>query len=869
MTREEVEELEAKIAKAPNDVAGRSRLIRYYGTPQQVQQAQGMEARRRHVLWLIENAPEADVLAEPAASLSPGKGPLSDPAGAEEAVRLWRAVLAKRDLGSRALMRAASFLQSADRALAHQAVEQGIRNYPAEKYFMHQKGTLDAQSAAGVKVMSMYGTAEFDLASLKTEQAMQGREQLLASKDPQHLTGAVMALPHLYMLARQQYGEHAKELFALTEKLASRLRAVDSNSHTAAMALSRLYTSAAVHEAVPKEKLALLERAYANATTPQQKFYVQGDLAEAFLATGDHERAAKEATEWLQTAASMPNDWNHGNAVHRGNLVLGRIALAKGDVEEAKQRLLAAGRTKGSPQLNSFGPRWELAQELLNRGERNVVLDYLALCKTFWSGRGGLLENWASAIRSGAVPRLGPAASPMHGMEHAAAALTGKPAPGFELKDLQGKVHSLDEYRGKVVLLDFWTTWCGPCRAEMPIFEKLHRELATGDVAVVAVDVDEPKETVAQFIEEGKYTLPVLLTEGTDIAKKYGIQAFPTLITLDKQGQVAEVIIGSRSEEQLRRAVETARAGAPAPGPPVVSAVSEAQAPEDYFRDATGLLHQGKLAEAEARLTRAMETRKEWVQALVARGQTRYRLKKYDDAIADFDEVIRLRPEMASAYDQRGLAYSYSGRHEKAIPDYTKAIELAPEQAQPYNNRGWAHLELKRYPEAMADLNQALELNPAYRLALENRLRLHMETKEYAEAVADGEAVLRVEPHATWAKERIAEARRLMGGGEASLAAPEAIAPEDGAVFSHYPRDTVLRWAPVPRAVAYEVDVDYSYEGKWHSEAGGPQALHRTTEPEYRFPFVGAQPGRWRVRALAPDGQTGEFSPWRHFRYTR
>ncbi|HYO83192.1 MAG TPA: redoxin domain-containing protein, partial [Bryobacteraceae bacterium] len=759
-------------------------------------------------------------------------------------------------------------LQSIDRKLEYEAVQRGVRTYPAEKYFLQQKGALDVDSSAGVKAETLYGLAEVDPALSNTDQARQAREQLLASKNPQYLTGALTRMPLLYVGARQEHAEHAKELLALAEKLASTLKAVDPRSVTAATALSQLYTSAAMHEAVPKEKLALLEMAYVNATAPQQKFYVQGERAEAYLALGDHQRAAKEATEWLQSADSMPNDWNYGNAIHRGNLLLGRIALDQGDVEGAKQRLLAAGRTKGSPQLNSFGPRWELAQELLNRGERNAVLDYLALCRNFWRGQEGLLDNWASAIRSGAVPRLGQRGPGMHGVSNASLVLTGKAATEFQLKDLQGNKHSLEQYKGKVVLLDFWTTWCGPCRTEMPIFEKLHRESATTDVVVLAVDVDEPKVTVAEFIQKGKYTLPVLLTEGTDVARKYGIQAFPTLVTLDKQGRVAEVIIGSRSEEELRRAVQTARAGAPAPAPIVVSAVTDAQAPEDYYRNAFGLLHEQKLVEAEAALTRAIEARSGWVQALVARGQTRYRLKKYDDAIADFDAVIRLRPEMAPAYDQRGLAYSYSGRHQKAIADYTKAIELAPEMAGPYNNRGWAYLESKRYQDAMTDLNRALELNPAYRLALENRLRLHMETKEYAKAVADGEAVLRVEPHANWAKERIADARRFIGA-EAGLAAPAAIAPKDGAVFDHFPRDTVLQWALVPRAVGYEVEVDYSYSGKWHSEAGGQQPLHRVTEPEYRFPFVGAQPGRWRVRALGADGRAGEFSPWWHFRYTR
>jgi tetratricopeptide (TPR) repeat protein len=868
LTSEEAANLEIRLTRQPDDVDNRSRLLYHYAH-NQLPDGLRREARRRHILWLIRNRPDAEILAEPFASLYPGTSPLSDPEGYGEAVKAWREQLAKPDPGSRVLMRAVSFFQATDRKLAYAAVQRGIRAFPQEKYFLQQKGMLDAFTVAGVRCAPLHGMFELDPDLASPGNTKQARQDLLESGEMQHLNGALAVLPQLYVAAHAKNTDLAADLFILTEKLAFHLKNLDNRLPTSGLALFMLYSSAASRERDPQEKLPLLEKALSNTLMSQQKFYVLGDLAETYLALGKQDKAVEAANRLLTMAGSMTYDWNYGNAIHQGNLVLGRIALSKGNVNEAKERLLAAGRTKGSPQLNSFGPKWELAQELLNRNERSAVLDYLSLCREFWKGHEETLDSWASAIRAGGNPRLERFGLSTSVLNEVGSALVGSMAPPFQLEDLQGVKRSLESYKGKVVLLDFWATWCAPCREEMPIFEKLHREMAGKDVAVLTVNVDEPKETVSRFIEEGKYTFPVLLSEGTDIPQKFAVNGYPTLVTVDKTGRIAQVLVGSRPEEQLRPTIEIARAGAPQQPVTARPDATAPQNPEDYYRSGVGLMQERKLAEAEAAFTHALEFRKGWIQALMMRAQIRYQLKTFDGAIADLNEVIRLKPNQASAYDKRGLAYSYSGRHQQAISDYTKATELEPDRANPYNNRGWAYLELGRREEALADLNRALELNPAYQLALENRLRLFMETKQYQQAIADGQSVLRLNRNATWASERIAEARRLMDGREPLLPAPALISPKEGAVFDHYPRHTVLQWAPITGAAAYEVETDYFGGGKWASELNGQPILFRVIEPEYPFDFVGAQPGRWRVRAVSPDGQVGVYSNWRTFRYTR
>jgi len=129
--------------------------------------------------------------------------------------------------------------------------------------------------------------------------------------------------------------------------------------------------------------------------------------AERRLARGRLEAARRLADELLFLAAQQSPDWNTGNALHHGHLLLGRVALARGNVQEAGEQLLAAGRTPGSPQLNTFGPNCRLARDLLAAGQASPVLAYLEECGKFWQMDVGRLGEWMAAIRAGRIPAFG------------------------------------------------------------------------------------------------------------------------------------------------------------------------------------------------------------------------------------------------------------------------------------------------------------------------------------------------------------------------------------------------------------------------------------------------------------------------------
>ena len=389
--------------------------------------------------------------------------------------------------------------------------------------------------------------------------------------------------------------EQMNEAAALAEHLFQRAIELDPKNQRWTSGLASAYWTSASRKS-GSEKIALLEKALRTAGDASPRSYVLPDLAQAYFNTGNLELAAATAKDCL-TVAQKDSDPNRGSAIHFGNIVLGRIALKNGDIEEAKRRLLAAGNTTSTPVLMSFGPNWDLAQELLAKGEHETVLAYIDLCRKFWQSDRGRLDTWAAAIRNGGSPNFyaGPSASTPQ--------LLGKAAPDFRLKRLRGSELSLAEFKGKVVLLDFWATWCAPCRQEMPDFEKLHRELSGKDVVILAIDVNEGEDIVAEYIDKEKYTFPVLFSEGSDVLERYSVNAYPTLVAIDKSGRIADYAIGRgpESENRIRQAIDRARAGAPPPGPVTTLPSSNARpagvpAPvtaEDFLRESVRL-HAGK-----------------------------------------------------------------------------------------------------------------------------------------------------------------------------------------------------------------------------------------------------------------------------------
>jgi len=120
------------------------------------------------------------------------------------------------------------------------------------------------------------------------------------------------------------------------------------------------------------------------------------------------------------------------------------------------------------------------------------------------------------------------------------------PVTDFRLPDLEGRPRSADEWRGRVVLLNFWATWCAPCREELPALETLHRALAAEDFAVVAVSLDgSPPEIVADFVARTGVSFPVLHDRERELADRLGVRGYPTSLLLDREGRPVLAVEGA------------------------------------------------------------------------------------------------------------------------------------------------------------------------------------------------------------------------------------------------------------------------------------------------------------------------------------
>jgi tetratricopeptide (TPR) repeat protein len=172
-------------------------------------------------------------------------------------------------------------------------------------------------------------------------------------------------------------------------------------------ALGLVRSSGDERQAQAKKALAKYERA-AELADGQEKEGMLVELAKLAFEAGEDAKAKEFATQLLAFGAKDGN-WNSGNAVHHGHLVLGRLALRAGDVDAAKTELLEAGKTTGSPQLDSFGPNMMLAKELIDQGERSVVVEYFDLCREFWNDERDLktLDDWSATVKAGDVPDFG------------------------------------------------------------------------------------------------------------------------------------------------------------------------------------------------------------------------------------------------------------------------------------------------------------------------------------------------------------------------------------------------------------------------------------------------------------------------------
>ena len=304
LSSEQIVSLEEKLAFDPNDVTSRTMLLGYYDGIRSIHDDSAKTAIRRHVLWLIRNSPESEVLVHPEASIDH----IRDPEGYSQAKKAWMDQVENQPENVMVLGNAEQFFLHGDRRTSIE--------------FLKQAQSLDPSNP----------------------------------KWPKELGRTYGLLAHL--------------------------------------------GSGAMDQEISEKQLEQLEIAY-ELSGESERDLLLAQLAKAAFAADKLDKARQFAELMMQNTKAGRN---YGDRVHQGNLMMGRIALREGKIEEAKSRLIAAGMTRGSPVLRSFGPNMMLARALLEIGEREIVLEYFELCSQFWKLHRGRLDEWGELAAAGRMP---------------------------------------------------------------------------------------------------------------------------------------------------------------------------------------------------------------------------------------------------------------------------------------------------------------------------------------------------------------------------------------------------------------------------------------------------------------------------------
>ena len=134
--------------------------------------------------------------------------------------------------------------------------------------------------------------------------------------------------------------------------------------------------------------------------------------------------------------------------------------------------------------------------------------------------------------------------------------MVGEVAPDISFTTFAGETVNLKDYRGKVVFLDFWATWCGPCRMEMPHIQKLYEEMKDSGEVVFLGASNEPQATIEGWLEKNPYTFKIVMVKAEDAKGKFNVSSIPAGFVIDREGTIKAHMIGAQSEEQLRDALE-------------------------------------------------------------------------------------------------------------------------------------------------------------------------------------------------------------------------------------------------------------------------------------------------------------------------
>lgn len=415
LSREQAGEHEKQLKANPNDLVLRARLLGYYynKATQDVGKQAAIQSRRRHILWIIQNQPGSEIASLGEAILAPASHRLADKEGYKQAKASWLKQAEIHQDKPLVLLNAVNFLQLHDKPQAEMLLKKGDVLYPQDPSWKARLGYLYALGILGVDGLNTNGIpTSVNPVEQDGPFAHKARKKAEESTSPV-LVGTTGALLGQYGLMIRAMGVSTRDYGDLAEKFLLKAQSMDPDNKTWAQVLGEFYSLKSLAASSPEEKarwsrksLEQTEKGLEQASDPEGRAYQLIQAAKTAFNAGAFDKAEKSAKELLVIAESHQGDEKYGQAVHDGNMILGRLALRRNDVNQAKMYLLKAGRTAGGGTLSSFGPNMSLAKELFERGEREAVVQYLQLCKKFWTYPRNPLDQWIQDIREGRQPNF-------------------------------------------------------------------------------------------------------------------------------------------------------------------------------------------------------------------------------------------------------------------------------------------------------------------------------------------------------------------------------------------------------------------------------------------------------------------------------
>jgi peroxiredoxin len=173
--------------------------------------------------------------------------------------------------------------------------------------------------------------------------------------------------------------------------------------------------------------------------------------------------------------------------------------------------------------------------------------------------RAAMAAVLAIVMLAGSVHAAAPDLGTPAGASRAIDELKGKPAPVFTLRSLDGPTVRLADYKGKVVLLNFWATWCAPCRVEMPMLAELHARYRSQGFEVIGISMDDggQEAEIAKFVATKGVKYPILLNDGKVGDAYAGARFLPQTFLIDRSGKIVDGFLGLREKAQLAREIES------------------------------------------------------------------------------------------------------------------------------------------------------------------------------------------------------------------------------------------------------------------------------------------------------------------------